>query len=498
LLPSGREVRWEGNDVVKTHYVKLNEPLPPGRTFIIEKGLVIDVLTGKRTPKLEMDDEDFKRRDRDFQMDISPDGKVVAVWKAPVNPVADAKTPRKLIIPLLATSSGKVVKTLEVTYPASDQISLAIPRVCAMRFSGPRTLAVVLNNDSDVSYRVFNVGTGEEEAKTPLPNADPDALAYNEDLSLAVGGQGREFAIASLVSGKVLCTFDVPGNEFLLRQWLTVSPDKKEVAVCGDGRLLVWAIDTGKLVYEQPLPGIPKGTELSWDPEGRGWLLARRFLFLREPRLLAWEVSVSASLIRYGRFLNHEKMLLTDMDRSYSVTVPWKEIDAALAAAQPPAKVHARPGDSVALKIEIGEIRFADKAEVAKALEAKVREVLGRGGYQVSDEASLVMKVAYSEGAGETKQVKEMGVTGRVTGQSIEDTTSALTIELLTPEGLVWRFEDIDNGTSVIYGEASAAGVRKQNFEFVLVGIDKMVVPCPLPASTDGPRLPIRTKLPGK
>jgi len=427
---------------------------------------------------------------------LSSDGRAYAV-------AHDDDKGRQTMVSILATMTGKPVHSIQVPQ-GDDRFGTEVKY---LRFSAPRTLLVICRRSLEHLAVVYDVNSGKVTKQFKVAGADERRTDCSPDGKYLVTGGLDKASIYDIETGREIARLVEPPKEglksFLYAGPLAFSPTGNEIAALLGRRVICWNLD-GAVVYDEPCgPDSPINELIQWIPDGSGWLVRNRFLMLREPKLVVWELREKGT----PRFIDRDRLFIFRdgySDREVVLfPVPWEHLDGAVAALKAGAPALLKPGDSVRLDIQVGQTRFSTPQEAEKQLRDAFTELCAASGIQVADGSRHVLSVQYSEAAGETREVVEGSriptpfSKPRSTGQRLQETTCRLHARLALPdrEEPLWE-TDYDSGRSYsVFGEATDAAMRKQVFDMMLFRLKQGSIPCFIPQEPGTASLPLISEL---
>ncbi len=290
---------------------------------------------------------------------------------------------------------------------------------------------------------------------------------------------------------------------------LAFSPDTSELACLARGKdaslyLLVWGAD-GKISLQHHLglqigAAYMDGPEVVWAPDGQGWLLHGNYLFDRQLQAVTWICNDPPSHNFPQRFLDDEHLLTTRGDfqefQLVSVKIPRKEIAAVAASLTSGQPALLKPGDAVALQIQLGQLRYSAPDTVTRELTDAVTKRLTAGGLTVGLAGAVTLTIKYSEVPGETLRVVEQpgGFGERYdTGQRVNATVGRLEASMSPAGGSpIWE-TSAEHGSpySIDAVVIDDAKVRDAMFQGIQYMLSSMSLPYFVPADPNAVRLPI-------
>jgi hypothetical protein len=220
-----------------------------------------------------------------------------------------------------------------------------------------------------------------------------------------------------------------------------------------------------------------KGPSLDYATDGSGFLLFGSALVDRESGMVLWTYqSKAADYNHWQRILTPSGLIASVGSRQASavqvVKYPAEEMRKSLAALKKDVPAYVKPGDKVAVTVNIqGKLQHSDpektKADIIKA----ITERLANDGIEVADDGTSVIAIDYQEGKGKTLQEIQGGkgpIGGQATGKSVTATAATLVIKWTSRDGKkkIWESQMALDPSflSIREGEATDAKARDQMF----------------------------------
>jgi len=407
---------------------------PGAKPTLFLRNQLRDVNTGKLRWRLSSPDfgllaEDAIRADNLCVPTITPDGKWVAYW-ADFRPdhSEDQQRVRIAGVEVASGETGKVANLFPVPpqtqtefdernhVPSGREVSLiGLPNdrllvACTESFRQSARLLVLSLPDGKLvreiqlkeldhkkiavhatgkyvalldksSVLVIELETGKVVVKTPAPYAIRDggwATSANWSCGgLAFSGDGKRLAGVFLrpQGPSVLATLDI-----------VVWNEKGEIIkTCSFGETHQFAFIHGN-----------KG--IQWTPDDGAWLIDHRFLIDSETDRLVWVVQ-SAKFSSFGdaRFADANNVVVKGLVDFAVLRPPLPEIRQALTAIKDNRPARLRPGGSVSLIVEIGDLLEGSKDATQLAFAEAIKRHYQKYEITVAEGQDLVVRVNYTE-----------------------------------------------------------------------------------------------------
>ncbi len=434
---------------------------------------------------------------------LSPDGAYYAY---------EAKSGREIGVEVVICQTGEKKHTL-------DFGDVKVQRLLELLCDKQGRLIAIARIASGNGVFVWNLADGKLVQNFTVDGSVNDRAASVDDAGqlLAIGTTAK-LRVYDLAQGKQVADLAAPSgplgtSNFIYLKEPAFSPDAKEVAGLvpepggGGMRLIVWDIQ-GPIKDEFPL-ALQIGGAYNYNrpvqylPQNDGWLLHGDYLLDRKLRAIVWILQPPPLANYYAHPLldaDHVLAVRGSPQREVvSVTLPRKELRAAVEAMSAGKEALLKRGDAVTVTVEVGETRFADKAGVANELQTLLTKRLADGGLAVAPTAAVSLHMKYSESQGGQLQVVEgPGVFGRPTGQTVQETVIVLDAKMVhqATQKTIWtKQERMGNPHMLRGGEVSDQAVRKQTFSLIQYRLQSMAIPVFVAADPAAPQLPIILKL---
>lgn len=445
---------------------------------------------------------------------LSPDGKTVAVLDGP-----------RKNVQIWSFETGKMIQTIAAeqgTATVNDMICLSSSRVL--------TYTLTQNGSSfEKQLKLYDAVTGQL-----LKTRSPEGII---DLnSLAVSFGGKYFVSSEVNEGSTIYRTEtledviripVPSLQFAM-------PSGAAFNAAGDQLSVAWTdtkttvIVTTKLidgsVSEVSVPGhlnlspitgdSYSGPGLEWLPDGTGWLLSGRTIIDANSKLRVWTIdtggfngTIRRQLLQGGLMVYAGGVNLdTGAVKNVSLKVvnwPKEDIDRSISAATSGGDAKLRRGAVVALKVEIGTLKYGPPEETQKKLEEAFQQRLAADGMASTGSPAAVLTVTYSEADGKEMFSQGRGLPGFPTpptqppsGTPIQSTVGLIKLALqISGEAQpVWSTDLLINpSVLLIRGNADAQAARDAMFEMAQRQITSAAIPYFVPSDSALPLLPGQT-----
>jgi WD40 repeat protein len=344
-------------------------------------------------------------------------------------------------------TSGKLIRTINLP-PKSAPMGPSATTADGRYFALPCDDRIVVFSGIDGS-RVLTLnappvhrqpGAGTDAAKTPGTFSNhPDRIQRMQN--------DNQISVESVIFNAW-----IDGMAF--------SPDGRELAANsrgGSNRLVIWS-HSGSVVGDVKLGGgieAPLEQRLSWSPDGSMLLIRSDTILDRKTLQVTMRGETGFGDGRASIFLDNDHLVAyTPHDGGVvrKIALPTAAVKQALAAmADEKAPAKLRPGDAVAIQVQMGDLK-GDGEEARTAVTDAVTHLLGRGGFKVDPQSKLIMVARFAEKTGKDVKVFqkdnpfEFGP-GHDTGQTVQDYHSTVDMALWSP-----------GDTKPIWFESAAAG----------------------------------------
>lgn len=309
-------------------------------------------------------------------------------------------------------------------------------------------------------------------------------------------GQGRGRDLAPSQDGSLASAED--GFVYAWTSQLQFSPDGKELAAFSTHphpRLLIWNM-RGQLLADDPMP-LPRvvrhGTTLEWLPDGSGLLLNGYLIERKSRRILLGIRTPSGSYVN-PHLLDRNRVAGTfggSGEHLNSVTIPWDDINASLAALDAAAPALLTPAEPVSVEVEA-----PDEAVRELVVDALVQR-LARDGLTVRPGQPARLRVRISEQAGDSLPIYERqsryDLRGRDTGRTATEVHGAAVLEW-TRQGHaepLWRGHLTAASGRSFTEEISDLTIRQSMLEEIRRQLSGLDIPWFIPDSPDLVALPV-------
>lgn len=479
---------------------------PPGCPVFVVRNEVWDVATGRNIRQLDREYDPQGRRA------LSTDGQ----WFA-----ASSKSPNQTetTVMVWATASGQLV--LEVPGQPDEFADF-------VAFSRNRYL--LLGGRQSNQIDVWDVTSGElldKKLTVPDRRIEPEGkIVFAPDGTLFAAIAHDRLVLTDTATNRELAAMASPGakaseppgqghgrdsaptqdgslgsaEDGFVYAWtsqLQISPDGKELAAFSTHphpRLLIWNM-RGQLLADDPMP-LPRvvrhGTTLEWLPDGSGLLLNGYLIERKSRRILLGIRTPSGSYVN-PHLLDGNRIAGTfggSGEHLNSVTIPWSDIDASLAALDAAAPALLTPAEPVSLEVEA-----PDEAVRKLVVDALVQR-LARDGLTVRPGQPARLRVRISEQAGDSLPIYERqsryDLRGRDTGRTATEVHGAAVLEW-TRQGHaepLWRGHLTAASGRSFTEEISDLTIRQSMLEEIRRQLSGMDIPWFIPDSPDLLALP--------
>ncbi len=360
-----------------------------------------------------------------------------------------------------------------------------------------------------------------EKPKKPVKDFTTEGFSQK---SGAISSDGKFLAVASvqtlkvydLSKGSSVATMAAPANSPLAFNGcsgLAFSPDSDELAaVLGTG-VLVWS-NKGKLIEEwgDVVASNPfaKHNGLSYLPDKSGFLVNGQALFDRASKTVVWQLQQPHFYSHPAAVFDADHIIVSGGGNNNGqvavIKIPRDELARATKAIADKVDAVLAPGSQVSVAYEIGEPRFSSRQDVTNQLHAALTAKLSKSGIVVADNQPIILKVVYTEVAGDTTEYFEgrgfgpPSPFGRRSGQpgtKVVETRHTLSAVLTRKDDprIWWAANIVQEAPQSLKGDATEVNVRNGSFEYVKNRIGGFDLPRFVPVDTKIPSLPLKTDL---
>lgn len=406
-----------------------------------------------------------------------------------------------------AQNPAEVLRLECSRYHSVDYIQLLTSRLIFVfgdTKSGERWTIWDLEDGKEVSS--FNTGDGSgSQAYCVNPAGSRFAMwTYTDGVRIYNLSNGQ-------IEGQLEPPRSSPAGRFSI-QSLSFSPDGKEIAaVLYPSQIAVWSSD-GKLLQQELVPRTGYGISgdeagLSWLPDGSGWFVGGRMLVDRKTSSVIWEIVRNRSdsgRQMVSRVLSNDQVLVMRGDdearEMMPVRIPWDKIRDKLKLIRTDEPVDLKPGATISLQTEVGEVRSASREEVDSALKASVAKILQISGLSEAADQPVRLVLRHVE-AVEADRIRNglfsiLAGPSQANGQA-KDTKVTIAVELQnrTTGEVYWKTIVESSGAFHVRGEVTEQSLRAAAFQQTLEELERTLLPTRLfPGSRDG--LPVQSMIP--
>jgi len=434
---------------------------------------------------------------------LSPDGSHLAVESR------DPKHHSKIAI--WSFKTGKLVREIEC-----DDARIHLQ---TFRFAGPDRLFVHTNGFTGKRtahrLRVFGTADGKRLSEIELDtNYSKDRFAVSPGgRYVAALASDNELSVCDVIDGKLVGQLEV--KQFLENRTgafrgMSYSPDGKQLGIVySSTNSLLLLLDMKKgtpadqveIAGKPPMASAYRGAAVEWLG-AKGWCLFGGSVVDRDTRRVVWNLELpivdrlTARHTLLGGWIaqagpyGHKTLQF--------VPIPWPQIEAGLSAIQGNSPARLKPGGSVSLDFDIGQLRFGTKEDTTARLSEIYEERFRADDIAIADGQPIVLKVRYSESEGETMYERK-GIMGPKTGRTVQATNAQIAMTLATRDGsqTFWTHEIAYDPRSVTVRvrEANEANVRDSIFRQFLFQLSETPIPYFVPQDAEASQLPGVTKL---
>jgi len=459
-----------------------------------------NLLTGEKTGQMQ---EAVKARS---EYSLSPDGSQLAVKSG------DSKHYSKLEI--WSFQTGKLVREIECDHPRKH--------LQTFQFVAPDRLFAYtsgsIGQGTTYLLRVLDTMEGKRLAEIELDtNYTKDRFAVSPGgRYVAALAHNNELSVFDVIDGKLVGQVEV--KQFLedrtgAFRGMSYSPDGKQLGIVyssTNSLLLLFDMESGAPADQVEIAGKPptasayRGTAIEWLGV-KGWCLFGGTVIERKTRRVVWNLELpivdrltSRRTLPGGWIAQggpHARKTLR------FVPIPWPQIEAGLAAIKGSSTAYLKPGGSVSLNFDIGQLRFGTKEDTATRLTEMYEKRFRVDDISIADDQPVVLKVGYSESEGETMYERK-GIMGPKTGRTVQATNAQVAMTLATRDGnqTFWAHEIAydPRSVTVIGKEVNEASVRDSIFRQLIYKLSETPIPYFIPQDAGASQLPGVTRLDGK
>lgn len=293
------------------------------------------------------------------------------------------------------------------------------------------------------------------------------------------------------------------GYQYASIQEIDFSPNGKELGLLTTGNDVtsVWVLDLEKgsisLGYEVPgtlsdVLNDPsyKGSELTWSPDGKSWMLYGACLVDRAGQEVLWYLKPVPNVIMRSPIVLTPNYLLVETDSALSdaqgririnrkptlipMKLPAAKIADSLAAydSDGTSLVNSN-GQQVSIEVDTGKLKFGNADEVKTVLAEVIQTRLENDGFEIEPDQPIVFKIEYKEQDGNKLQMSKRGrptpgnPLGRTpTGETLQTTAAIFKLSWIekATKRTLWSKEAMVNPRIMILRDATEEGAQKQMF----------------------------------
>jgi|GEM_PF-3227851 len=458
----------------------------------------------------------------------SPSGRVFALSRDGKHLAVSVLVGKNPGVSVWSVESGQELRKFEVN---ATPIFLDV-----MLFAGPGQIVTSKQTNQGKLFQVWDVTTGQAVREFKGPGAfEAESAAVSPDGKRLAVFSDKRAIVYDLASGTETAQLDCPPPPFSIIhcRGLQFTPDGTELGgVFYNNRethVLSWTIADKQRVVEHLIPGDVKhtakgafnykGPGFEWLPDGSACLLYGHAIIDRASGRLAWIIRPADEDIyppaRRVLDNDHVAVALGPFNGTKKISVlklPWAQIDGSLKALAENTEAHVRPGLSVTLEVEVGQVRQGTPDQAKADLIAALTERLEADGITVAAGQQTVLSVKYSEREGVTlHEMQSQGGPGGVpglpgpggnavaTGRTVQGTRALCDIAFkiagrTTP---FWANHiDMDPKTIIVREQASDAAARSATFRMVKGALTQQPIPYFVPKDPNLAALPGTTQLP--
>lgn len=455
------------------------------------------LLTGQKVGQIQ------EAVDGGSEFALSPDGSHLAVESR--DPQHHSK------IAIWSFKTGKLVREIEC-----DDARIHLR---TFRFAGPDRLFVHTSGFTGKRtahrLRIFATADGKRLSEIELDiNYSKDRFAVSPGgRYVAALASNNDLSVCDVIDGKLVGQLEV--KQFLESRTgafrgMSFSPDGRQLGIAyssTNSLLLLLDMEKGAPADQVEIAGKPptasayRGAAVEWLG-AKGWCLFGGSVVDRNTRRVVWnlELPIVDRLTARRTLLGGWIAQAGPYGRKtlQFVSIPWPQIEAGLTAIQGNSPARLKPGGSVSLRFDIGQLRFGTKEDTTARLTEIYEERFRADDIAIADDQPIVLNVRYSESEGETMYERK-GIMGPKTGRTVQATNAQIAMTLAASDGsqTFWTHEIAYDPRSVTVRakEANEASVRDSIFGQFLFRLSETPIPYFVPQDTEASQLPGVTKL---
>lgn len=474
--------------------------IAPGNKFVSIDRTIYDMASGDQAWEPPAA---FGGADKDALLAVSPDGNALAEGD---------DNAKSLIVYFKEEVEGEKKVELPVVKGAN--------KISFLRFADDKHLVAGFTAGFNTRVAVFSIDKPKKAAK----DFQTDSFSQK---SGAISSDGKFLAVASMQSLKVydlnkgvsVATMAAPANgpgAFMGCSGVAFSPENDELAaVLGTG-IVFWS-NKGKVLEEYPgvvaSDPFAKSNGLSYLPDKSGVFVSGQDLFMRASKMVVWHLNAPHFYHHPSAVFDADHILVSGgahkSGQIATIKIPRDELAKAEKAIADKVDAILSPGSSISLEYDVGEPRFSNRQEVTNQIHAAFSNRIMQCGIMIAENQPIMMKVVYTEVAGDTTEYSEGRGFGPPIprfgprspfdkpGQKVVETKHTFRAALVRKDDprVWWSANIVQDAPQSLKGDVTDANVRNGSFENVKGRIGGLDLPRFLPVDTSIPSLPMKSDL---
>ena len=397
-------------------------------------------------------------------------------------------------------------------------------KLTMLQFSETKRLVAAFTSGASARVAAYDIEKPKKASKeftTEICNSRSGAIS--DDGKFLAVASAQSLKVYDLVKGVSAATMAAPANgpqAFQSCSGVAFSPDNEELAAVLATGLLVWS-NRGKLLEEWgdsvSAAHLFSRGGLAGLPDKSGWLVHGHQLFDRATKMVVWELHSAPHYNHPVVVLDADHVIVSggspNNGQVAAIKIPRDELAKATKAIADKVDCVIGPYSPISIVYEVGEPRFASRQDVTNQLHTTLTGRLTKLGISVAENQPVILKVVYTEVAGQTIEYTE----GRGFGPPIPrppgfprspfDKPGTKVVEtkhvysiVLERKGdarLLWAANITQEAPDNLKGDTTEVNVRNTSFEAVKLRIGGFVLPRFIPVDPAIPSLPLKSDLGG-